>query len=163
MINTVKLDEMFAINDCGQLVRKFTVHYNAKKGDIAGTVDKSTGYLRVNFCGKVHYVHRLIWTLHHGSEPNGFIDHINGCKTDNRIENLRVVDNRVNMQNLKHARVDSKTGVLGVTICKTTGKYVARLRHPDGKYLSLCRTDSLEDAKQSYLAAKRELHKGCTI
>jgi hypothetical protein len=163
MIDLEKLRLMFEVDCNGQLVRRCTVHYNAKKGDIAGTVDKTTGYMRVNFDGKVHYVHRLVWALSHGELPNGFIDHINGIKTDNRISNLRVVDNRENMQNVRHARVDSKTGVLGVSFCKNTKKYIARIHMPDGSYPVVCKSESLDIAGQMYIEAKRKYHKGCTI
>lgn len=160
-MNIDKLRETFACIE-GQLIRKITTNYNAKAGDVAGTVDKSTGYMRVNFDGKVCYVHRLIWALSHGDVPP-MIDHIDGNRTNNRIENLRSVDNSVNMQNVKHARSDSATKVLGVSLCKDTGRYVARIRKPGGAYLNIGRHDTVEQASEAYLAAKRELHAGCTI
>jgi len=161
-MNIERLKELFSYED-GKLIRKVTVNYNAKQGDVAGTVDKSTGYLRLNFDGKVAHAHRLVWALVHGAEPLGMIGHIDGDRTNNRIENLRCCDNRTNMQNLKRARVDSATQVLGVTVCKATGKYVGRIRSPDGAYLSLGRFKNIEDAANAYLAAKRTLHAGCTI
>jgi hypothetical protein len=42
------------------------------------------------------------------------IDHINGDKSDNRIENLRVVTFQENMQNIRSARSHGKSGLLGV-------------------------------------------------
>lgn len=49
------LRELFIYSD-GRLIRKKTVHYNARAGSAAGVVDKSTGYIKVNFAGKVrHY------------------------------------------------------------------------------------------------------------
>jgi hypothetical protein len=161
-MNIDKLSELFTYED-GQLVRKVTVHYNAKSGDVAGTVDKSTGYVRVNFDGKVHHVHRLVWALVTGSAPAGMIDHIDGNRANNRIENLRQADNSLNMQNVKAARKDSKTQVLGASLCKETGRFVARIRKAGGAYLNLGRHETAEQAGLAYLAAKRELHAGCTI
>ena len=44
-------------------------------------------------------VHRIVWELHHGPiPPNLEIDHINGVKDDNRIENLRAVSHQRNIQ-----------------------------------------------------------------
>jgi hypothetical protein len=41
-------------------------------------------------------VHRLVWFWHHGTFPREHTDHINHCRTDNRIENLRAVTNQQN-------------------------------------------------------------------
>lgn len=75
--------------------------WNAKyAGTEAGSLHKS-GYLHVSFDGKKQKLHRLIWEYHNGSQPEGVIDHINGDKTDNRIENLRDVSQQTNCQNMK--------------------------------------------------------------
>lgn len=42
--------------------------------------------------------HRLVWAWHHGEDPPGQIDHINGVKDDNRVENLEVVDASENIR-----------------------------------------------------------------
>lgn len=160
-MNHTKLVEYFTYED-GQLVRAKTVNYNAKQGDYAGTLDKSTGYVKVNFDGKVCLVHRLVWALVYGEEPKGMIDHIDGNRSNNKIGNLRCCDNQTNMQNLKHARIDSVTGVLGVSLCKLTGRFVSRIR-AGAKYLSLGRFETVEQASLAYITAKRELHTGCTI
>lgn len=47
------------------------------------------------------YAHRVAWAIQHGFWPEHEIDHINGNRADNRIENLRAVDHQTNMQNKK--------------------------------------------------------------
>jgi hypothetical protein len=48
--------------------------------------------------------HRLIWFYHHQRIADDQIDHINGIRDDNRIENLRIVTSRQNSHNTKRHR-----------------------------------------------------------
>jgi hypothetical protein len=57
------------------------------------------GRMQTEIEGVARYVHRLVWLYHHDEWPTGQIDHINGDKHDNRIENLRVVTSAQNSQN----------------------------------------------------------------
>ena len=52
--------------------------------------------------GQLNYrAHRVAWFLHYGSWPDELIDHINGVKTDNRVENLRAATCKENDRNRK--------------------------------------------------------------
>ena len=68
------------------------------------------GYFKVNYASTNIKAHRLIWMLHYGYTPI-MLDHINGNKTDNRIENLREVTNRENAQNRQIHREGKPPGV----------------------------------------------------
>ncbi len=59
----------------------------------------SQGYIQVYIDGRLRMASRVAWWLVHGEWPKGQIDHINRIPTDNRIENLRVVTQRVNARN----------------------------------------------------------------
>lgn len=65
------------------------------------TPNAKTGYfmvtLRKDNFGWPHTVHSLVARMFIGEKPNGYvIDHRNGVKTDNRIENLEYVTRREN-------------------------------------------------------------------
>jgi hypothetical protein len=60
---------------------------NGKK---AGCVD-SAGYTVVKISSKVYKAHRVIWFLCNGYWPEGWIDHIDRNKSNNKLENLREV------------------------------------------------------------------------
>lgn len=54
-------------------------------------------------------VHRLVYEAHIGKIPQGLqVDHINHIRTDNRLENLRVVTSRVNNQNRDKSKTSSR-------------------------------------------------------
>ena len=61
------------------------------------------------------YLHHAVWAVCKGCWPAQQIDHINGIKTDNRIENLREVcgsENKMNM--LLPWKPNAQTGLPGV-------------------------------------------------
>jgi len=68
------------------------------------------GYVCVRHAGPLIKSHRLIWMLHYGYNPI-ILDHINGDTTDNRIENLREVTHRENLQNQHKHREGKPPGI----------------------------------------------------
>ncbi|TQN59604.1 HNH endonuclease [Agrobacterium tumefaciens] len=80
------------------------------------------GYLCVNILGKRYSAHRIIWLWVHGTLPDKDIDHINGDRSDNRIENLRCVDGAENQKNMG-IRKDNSTGFHGVRYLKQRNNY----------------------------------------
>ena len=88
--------------------------YNAETGEVLNSRGKVTkvagklGYLRMmtstKGSNKHHrytlvqcYNHRFAYFYHYGKLPEKEIDHINGNKADNRIDNIRDVSRRFNM------------------------------------------------------------------
>ena len=115
------------------------------------------GYWQIKLYKKGYQAHRLIWLFHYGFMPNNEIDHINGVRSDNRIENLRLATRSENCQNLHRANIDNQTKELGVTFHKKANKFQAQIcingKH---KYLGLYKT--AKSAHEAYLLAKHELH-----
>ncbi len=92
-----------------------TQHANKKAGSSHAS---SNGYIRIGLksvSGKKVMLlsHRVAWLLHTGSWPTLQIDHINGDRQDNRIENLRQVTQIENHRN-KQLNIRNTSGHLGV-------------------------------------------------
>ena len=86
--------------------------------------DDGHGYMRATRCingrKKTFSFHRMLM-----NPPQGFdVDHVNGCRMDNRPENLRIVSKSVNKIN--QPKVHHKFGVAGVYYDKRRSRYVAR-------------------------------------
>ena len=109
----------------------------------------SNKYKQINRKGKVTYEHREIWEAHHGPIPDKMrIDHINGDKRDNRIENLRCVTNSRNLHN--------SLAYKGFSYHKKAGKWDARIM-VDGVLHTLGLHETPVDARAAYLRKYREL------
>lgn len=128
-------------------------------GSIAGWKD-TDGYVRVTYRKKRYAAHTLIWMLNHGTTPKGVIDHINGIKTDNRIENLRDVTNAENIQNMRAPMKGNKSGYLGV--CSEGPRFRALIT-VNGKQERIGVFDTPEEAHEAYVKRKREVHPTCSI
>lgn len=124
---------------------------------IAGTkVSDSDGmqYLYVSRGRRVHYrAHRVAWMLFYGEWPHGQIDHKNGNGRDNRISNLRTVDNKQNAMNSRARK--SKSGHTGVRWHSVGKKWNARIV-VDGKEKSLGMFDEIQDAVKARKAAEQK-------
>ena len=68
-----------------------------KAGDKAGSVVEK-GYIGITYKRQPMLAHRLAWLFSVGEDPgNNLIDHIDEDKTNNRIDNLRLIDNSRNV------------------------------------------------------------------
>lgn len=148
-------------HDTGQFTRLKAVARKTKVGSIAGWKD-AQGYIQVTVNGNRHKAHRLAWLYVYGHWPTGQIDHINGNRSDNRLLNLRDASHGENVQNRRRANSNSKTGILGVSLHRPTGRWKAQIRI-DQKSIHLGLFDTKEAARDAYLTAKRRIHGGCTL
>ena len=102
-----------------------------KKGDEAGCLSASSGYITIGVHGKSYRAHHLVWLYHYGVLPK-MLDHINNIRHDNRIENLRETTHAENQLN----RIDTKRiGGLQVINGKLTdfGKKIKREKYHKNK------------------------------
>lgn len=133
--------------------------WNTKySGNIAGrtyTNRNGKSYKDVSICNSAYQQHRIVYILHHGSIDKELqIDHINGNSTDNRIDNLRLVDG---FENHKNARKHSNntSGVTGVSWHSQGKKWKASI-NVNNKHMSLGLYSNFNSAvKARKLAEKR--------
>lgn len=133
----------------------------ANVGSLAGAVGGG-GYLHISIDGRLWKSHRLAWLYARGEWPRGEIDHMNGVRTDNRIENLRDVPRELNMQNRRTAPRHSASKLLGASWHKRDKRWCASI-HVNGVRLHLGRFATQEEAHAAYVEAKRVHHEGCTL
>lgn len=117
----------------------------------AGTLGKKYGYVTIQINKKLYRAHRLAWLYVYGSFPKRQIDHINGIRHDNRIENLRDVSPRENSMNRKEHRNGRLVGAV-----KMDKKWQARLKIGD-KIKILGRFATELEAHEVYKAKLKEL------
>ena len=115
---------------------------------------QSSGYVYINVDGHRYRAHHLAWLFVHGVWPSR-IDHRNGVRSDNRIDNLREATASQNVWNMS-AHKRNTSGFKGVS--KTTsGRWKAaiqanRVAHNLGTF------DTPEEAHSAYCRAAEELH-----
>ena len=152
-MDDISFSEYFEYHNDGFLTwKKTTTNNQVKGGDVAGCAGGyRSAYLRVCFRGKRYYIHDIVWIIHNGPIPKGMqIDHFNHIKTDNRIENLRMVSFKENCRNMP-LRKDNTSGFCGVLWHKQRRKWVATIMI-DGKKYHLGIFSNIDDA----IAARQE-------
>ena len=154
MLTQEQANSLFHYSD-GQLIRTSVISKKNKVGDVAGLLGKR-GYLYITFYGKKHYVHRVIWLMHYGNLPK-ILDHIDGNRLNNRIENLRECTDSQNLCNSK-IKSNNTSGVKGVYWHKLKQKWTARISFNKKEY-QMGYFNEKEDAINAVLEARPKIHK----
>lgn len=113
-------------------VREWRSGFSKHPGSLAG-YSNGDGYLITRALGKMRKNHHLIFLLYHGRLPakGMVIDHINGVKTDNRIENLREVSRQGNALNASTNDKSLPHGLIRTTMNGGKSHYIrARIGVP---------------------------------
>lgn len=136
----------------GNLIWRVTKSATAPAGSIAGSVN-AKGHINLQINKKMYAAHQIVFAMHHGFIPSE-IDHINGVKTDNRIENLRACTSQQNKGNVGLLS-SNRTGYKGVSLNKRTGFYHAQIKI-NGKQTYLGRFSTPKAAARVYNIAAKE-------
>ncbi len=133
----------------------------AKAGSLAGCINK-LGYRQICIGGSAYRAHRLVWLLAYGEWPALHIDHINGDKSDNRLQNLRLCTDSENGQNRKTSATyggkAKSSPLIGACFCKKRGMWLASIRI-NGQYKHLGYFSSDIEAHLKYAEAKKIHHR----
>ena len=105
---------------------------------------------------KYPLIHRIAWFLYYGVWPDELLDHINGVRADNRIENLRPASHRENSRNRKPYKSFSSRHK-GVHWRKCDSRWISQIKYSKGKQKHLGSYTSEEEAARAYDKAAREL------
>jgi len=142
-----KLHELFEYRD-GEL---FWKRESSKAlGSLSGR-----GYLSVTWKGISCRVHRVIFAMHHGFYPKQ-VDHIDGNKLNNKIENLRASNNSQNSFN-KGLSSRNTSGYKNVHWDKVNRKWRVSFR-VNGKVVVEKRFFKIEEAVDFARETREKLH-----
>ena len=152
MLTQEQVKELFEYRN-GKLYWK-VARGRMKIGTEAGCL-MSEGYVAIRFGGVGYRAHRIIYLWHYGFIPK-MIDHINGVRADNRIENLRPCDAVTNQHNTVLNRTNT-SGVKGVYWVPKKLLWLARISHNKQRvYVGHYKT--ISEAQQSIEQKRNELH-----
>lgn len=126
-----------------------------KEGSLAGSTSK--GYRQIRVEGKIYRAHRLAWLITYGRWPGKELDHVNGIKDDNRIENLREVTHQENLQNLNLVDGKGSSRYIGVSWHKGNRKWRSSIAI-NGRTKCIGYFDDESKARDAYISAKKQYH-----
>jgi hypothetical protein len=156
--NSQDILKIFSLDlNTGIFTYKIKTNRNIIIGQKAGTPDKN-GYISLHINGKHYSAHRLAFYCYHSYLPDKplIIEHTDGNKQNNSINNLRVATQQQNVANRKsHSHKKYK----GVYYNKNANKnkYYSQIKCRDKRY-HLGMFSNQEDAGKAYDKKAYELY-----
>lgn len=154
MVTQSQIKDLFNYSD-GNLFWKERPSNFVDLSKPAGSINND-GYRSISVLKERYQAHRLVYIYHYGYFPS-ILDHINGDRSDNRIENLRPATARQNGMN-KIVGKNNTSGVKGVHFCKSVNKWKAVIRSGKGTRLTVGYYADIKDAEKSIMQKRIELH-----
>jgi hypothetical protein len=155
MITQAELKKLLHYDpDTGVFIRRVKTSIRNDVGSVAGCIN-GCGYQVINIDYIKHAAHRLAWLYVYGKMPTHTIDHINGIRSDNRMENLRDVPHQTNRKN-SFRNKSNTSGINGVHFVKARqhldSPWCATIR-ATGKSINLGYFKSKQEAGEARKAA----------
>lgn len=124
-------------------------------GTPAFNIDAGNGYRVGCLDSTVYMAHRIAWVIYNGEIDEREVDHINGARDDNRMQNLRLVTPTENRRNAAIPRHNT-SGFVGVGFRQSKGRWCAYIT-VDNRSRHLGYFSSKEDAVQARQEAERAI------
>lgn len=154
IISAEKLKEFyFYCPNTGIFTRKKPI-LNFNIGDISGSKD-GRGYLRMSIDNQRYWAHRLAWLYMTGEYPNDAIDHIDGNKSNNSFNNLRLANKSQNGCN-RSKPSNNTSGIKNIRFCNQRNKWIAQVQFKGKNYAR--RFNNLDDAQKHTIELRQKLH-----
>lgn len=135
-----------------------TFRYDPETGRFFNQMGREIGhtdgrYITLTVDGRKIYAHRLAWRIVYGYWPEQ-VDHINRERDDNRISNLREVND--SQQRMNCTKALGSSGIRGVGWFKPKGKWRARIKK-NRREVHLGYFRSKKKASLAYQQARKRL------
>ncbi len=154
-MKTLTREEIFELFDYdkanGKLIRKHSKGLPENLIGTSGYINR-LGYVVFMAKNKHFFAHRIIFFIEKGFWPR-ITDHINGNRSDNRIENLRDGTMRDNNENTKVHRAGK---LLGASWSKKDKKWRAAIK-VNGKSIHLGIFPCEQSAHKAYMTKRNEI------
>ena len=143
--------ELFTYRKDGNLIRRVRTSTCCRVGEVAGS-RLNSGYIQMTIKSKKYLLHRLIFLYHHGYLPE-VVDHIDGSRFNNRVENLRPATKSQNSSSSK--RKPGKSKYIGVYKPLNSHRYKATIT-VNKKSIHLGMFDTAEEARDVRREAEKK-------
>jgi hypothetical protein len=141
----------------GEFVWRVSPNRNIVPGTRAGGISRD-GYRLITIDGIMIRAHRLVWFYNYGTWPQNGMDHVNGQRLDNRLENLR--DSTGSVSSFNRGRLTNNTsGIVGVFWETSRNKWRACIS-VGGKKINLGSYSNVRDAQAARAKAERKYFPG---
>ena len=131
--------------------------YSLKTNKFLKPGDDTYGYNIVSLDKKSHKVHRLVASTFLVNDTNKtLVDHINQNRKDNRVENLRYVDNSQNQRNTKKREMKPKD-MKNILIKNSTFKVSLKQKDQPSVYKSFKTLDEAKAYRDNILNERKQM------
>lgn len=126
MVTQERLKELYTYDPIGGTFRRNFGRQGVEKGSLAGSMNHHFGYVNIFVDDKGYKAHRLAFMYMTGEWPPEEVDHLDGDRSNNAWENLKLCSRSENARNMAK-RKDNTSGHVGIGFHKKRNQWRARI------------------------------------